>query len=74
MAQYFGFFEAVVENGEQNPKTHRLNFDLRGEGALPTIKLEKPKEWHNETTPFLKFPKCGIDKVISLPIMIKNDG
>ena len=40
MAQYFGVFEAIVENGEQNPRTHKLLFDLRGEGALPTLKLE----------------------------------
>lgn len=30
MAMYSGMFEAVVENGEQNPKTHKLVFDLRG--------------------------------------------
>ena len=64
----------MVENGDQNPKTHKLCFDLRGEGALPTIKLEKPKEWYNDTTPFLKFPKVRIDKSIILPIVVKNDG
>jgi hydrocephalus-inducing protein len=45
MAQYAGIFEAVVDNGEQNAKTHKLLFDLRGEGALPTIKTEKPKDY-----------------------------
>ena len=34
--------------GELSPRTHRLIFDLRGEGAIPTIKLEKPKEWFND--------------------------
>lgn len=63
MAQYSGIFEAIVENGEQNPKTHKLIFDLRGEGAMPTIKLEKPKEYYNDTLPFLKFPKVRIGKV-----------
>ena len=53
MAQFHGFFEAIVENGEMNPKNHKLCFDLRGKGALPTIKLEKTKEWLNETTPLL---------------------
>jgi hydrocephalus-inducing protein len=40
MASYAGYFEAVVEGGENNPKTHKLTFDLRGEGALPTLKLD----------------------------------
>jgi hydrocephalus-inducing protein len=51
-----------------------LVFDLRGEGALPTIKLEKPKEYVNESTPILKFPKVRIGKEITLPIVLKNDG
>lgn len=50
MAQYAGVFEATVENGEQNPKTANLVFDLRGEGALPTLKIEKPKDWFDERT------------------------
>ena len=65
MAQYSGIFEAIVENGEQNPKTYKLLFDLRGEGAMPTIKLEKPKEWFNDSTPHLKFQKVRIGKVSS---------
>jgi len=73
MAQYSGIFEASVEFGESNPKTHKLIFDLRGEGAMPTIKLEKPKDFI-DSTPVLRFPKTRIDKFITLPIMVKNDG
>lgn len=57
MAHYAGLFEVIVENGENNPKTCKLVFDLRGEAALPTLKLEKPKDWFEEKTPWLKFPK-----------------
>lgn len=39
MASYAGMFSAIVDNGEQDPKTHKLIFDLKGEGALPTIKV-----------------------------------
>lgn len=76
MAQYAGIFEAIVENGEQNPRTHKLVFDMRGEGALPTIKLDKPsaKEWFNESTPLLKFPKVRVGKTAVLPVVLKNDG
>ena len=41
---------------------------------MPTIKLDKPKEWFNESTPLLKFPKTRIDKSCILPIVLKNDG
>jgi len=62
MATYAGVFEAVVENGESNPKTHRLIFDLRGEGVLPTLKLEKPKDYYDEKTPILKFARTLVGK------------
>jgi hydrocephalus-inducing protein len=39
MATYSAIFEATVEKGDKNPKTYQLIFDLRGEGAMPTIKL-----------------------------------
>lgn len=39
MASYAGLFEAIVENGDQEPKSHKLTFDLKGEGALPTLRV-----------------------------------
>ena len=57
MASYAGVFSAIVDNGEQDPKTHKLVFDLKGEGALPKIKVEKPKDYFDERTLILKFPK-----------------
>lgn len=73
MASYTGVFEAIVENGEQNPKTHKLVFDLRGEGALPTLKLEKPKELL-DGMPVLKFPRTRVDKTSINALLLKNDG
>lgn len=74
MATYSGIFEAVVENGEQNPKTHKLLFDLRGEGALPTLKIEKPKELFDERTTLIKFSRTRVEKSSQLPLVLKNDG
>jgi len=74
MAQYAGVFEAVVDFGEQSPKTHRLVFDVRGEGAIPTLKLERPREFLNESTPVLRFPKVRLEKSAVLPVVLKNDG
>jgi len=50
MAQYSGVFEAIVENAEQNIKHGKLIFDVRGEGAMPTLKIDKPKDWVDERT------------------------
>jgi hydrocephalus-inducing protein len=74
MAVYSGVFEAIVVNGEQNPRTSKLVFDLRGEGALPTIKIEKPKDFFDERTPLLKFQKTRVNRLLSAPIILKNDG
>ena len=74
IASYGGLFEAIVENGEQNPKTGKLVFDLRGDCALPSLKVERPKEWVDDRTPLLKFPKTRVDKSLTLPIVLKNDG
>ena len=74
IASYGGVFEAIVEKGEQNPKTGRLLFDLRGDCALPTLKIERPRDWADDRTPLLKFPKTRLDKSCILPIVLKNDG
>lgn len=72
MASYAGVFSAIVDNGEQDPKTHKLVFDLKGEGALPTIKVEKPKDYFDERTLILKFPKTRIGKFHTQAISLKN--
>ena len=74
MASYAGMFSAIVDNGQQEPKTHKLIFDLKGEGALPTIKVEQPKEYADERTLIVKFPKTRIGKSCTQSIILKNDG
>ena len=74
MASYAGIFEAIVENGEQEPKTHKLTFDLKGEGALPTLRVEQPKEYLDERTILLKFPRTRVGKTNNQQISLKNDG
>jgi hydrocephalus-inducing protein len=75
MTTYSGVFEAVVINSDPAfPQFNNLTFDLRGDGAMPTLKLEKPKEWINESTPLLKFSKTRLGKRAVESIVIKNDG
>lgn len=74
MAQYSGVFEAIVENAEQNIKHGKLIFDVRGEGAMPTLKIDKPKDWLDERTLQLKFPRMRLGKEQIENIVVKNDG
>jgi len=62
MMSYGGLFEAVVENGDPNSKTGKMVFELRGEGTLPTLFLETPKEIEADGTPALRFKKTRIGK------------
>lgn len=74
MMTYGGIFEAVVENGDPSLKTGKLMFELRGEGTLPTLQIEKPKELDTDGTPMLKFKKTRIGKDSIMTIVLKNEG
>lgn len=74
MATFAAVFEAIVENGESQPRTHKLVFDLRGEGAIPTLRIDSPKDWIDERTLCLKFGKARVGKKSKLPVILKNEG
>mmetsp|Transcript_39618 Transcript_39618/g.60626 ORF Transcript_39618/g.60626 Transcript_39618/m.60626 type:complete len:390 (-) Transcript_39618:4001-5170(-) len=74
MMTYGGIFEAIVENGDPESKSGKLVFELRGEGTLPTILVEKPEEVDAEGTPVLKFKKTRIGRESLLQIVLKNEG
>ena len=74
MMQYSGVFEAIVDNGDMEDPTGKLCFELRGEGTLPTLQVEKPDQLEADGTPMLKFKKTRIGKDAILPITLKNEG
>ena len=74
MMQYSGVFEAIVESGDMDDPTGKLVFELRGEGTLPTLQVEKPDTFEADGTPILKFRKTRIGKDAILPIVLKNEG
>ena len=74
MQTYGGVFEAIVENGDPNSKSGKMLFELRGEGTLPTLQIEKPKEAEADGTPVLRFRKLRIGKESILSIVLKNEG
>ena len=74
MQTYGGVFEAIVDNGDPASKTGKMVFELRGEGTLPTLQIEKPKETEADGTPVLRFRKTRIGKESILSIVLKNEG
>ena len=49
-------------------------FDLRGEGAIPTLRIDSPRDWIDERTLCLKFGKVRVGKTTKLPVLLKNEG
>jgi len=58
MMWYWGIFVAEVENGDPKNPSGKFQFELRGEGTLPSLLLEKPTELTPEGLPLLGFGKC----------------
>ena len=71
---YGGLFEAIVDNGDPATQTGKMVFELRGEGTLPTLFLESPKDIETDGTPAMRFKKTRIGKHQKLPLMLKNEG
>ena len=73
MIAYGGIFEAVVEGGDPNPKTHKLSFELRGEGTLPTVS-QQGAVLSEDGKSLLRFPKTKLTKTSKIPITLSNGG
>jgi hydrocephalus-inducing protein len=74
MMTYGGIFEAVVETGDPESKSGKLVCELRGEGTLPTLLVERPEEVDSEGTPVLRFRKTRIGREATMQIVLKNEG
>jgi hydrocephalus-inducing protein len=74
MMQYSAIFEGVVEHGSEETKQNKLTFELRGEGTLPTLQIQKPTETEADGTCALRFKKVRVGKEVILPIILKNEG
>lgn len=70
---YAGIFEAIVDNVADN-KNKTLSFEIRGEGTLPRVSVEKPIVRTKTGIQVLKFAKALLGKTQKLPIVIKNEG
>ncbi|KAJ1558923.1 hypothetical protein HK096_003058, partial [Nowakowskiella sp. JEL0078] len=70
---YAGTFETIVENVAES-KNKILSFELRGEGSLPRIVIEKPSLKTKSGISLLKFKKLFIGASQTLPIVVRNEG
>ncbi len=71
---YGGVFEAIVENGDPKSKGGKLRFELRGEGVLPTVIMEKPTTLTEDGKTMLKFKKTRLGNSSKDSIVLKNEG
>ena len=74
MMTYGGIFEAVVENGDPKSKSGKLKFELRGEGVMPSLLLEKPKAINEKGIAVLEFKKTRLGKCSQETLVLKNEG
>lgn len=70
---YAGIFEAIVENVAES-RTKTLSFELRGEGTLPRVAVEKPSLKNKVGISNLKFKRLLIGSSQTLPIIVRNEG
>ena len=73
MIAYGGIFEAVVEGGDPSPKTHKLSFELRGEGTLPTVS-QQGAVLSDDGKSLVRFPRTKLTKNSRIPINLNNGG
>ncbi|KAI9203105.1 uncharacterized protein BJ171DRAFT_600257 [Polychytrium aggregatum] len=70
---YAGIFEAVVENVSES-KSKILSFEIRGEGSLPRVVIEKPTTKSKLGAPLLKFRRILVGASQSQSILVRNEG
>lgn len=73
MMSYGGIFEAIVDGGEPNPKTHKLSFELRGEGTLPSLS-QMGAVIGDDGKSHIKFTKTRVGKKSKAELNLMNNG
>ncbi|KAL8270019.1 hypothetical protein Esti_006052 [Eimeria stiedai] len=79
LQQYFSFLRIVVEKAS-NPQTAQTQFELRGEGTLPSITLAFPASTTQKSTrsrthgPIFDFGRVANSRAVTVPVVLKNEG
>eukprot|EP00929_Paragymnodinium_shiwhaense_P007666 TRINITY_DN111574_c0_g1_i1.p1 TRINITY_DN111574_c0_g1~~TRINITY_DN111574_c0_g1_i1.p1 ORF type:complete len:5027 (+),score=1455.52 TRINITY_DN111574_c0_g1_i1:94-15081(+) len=72
LASFAAIFEASVQGGT-DPKTRYLSFELRGDGAAPSISLTGPPVFGDEGGE-LNFGKLSLGRSHEVRMALRNDG
>jgi hydrocephalus-inducing protein len=57
-----------------DPKTKGLTFELRGQGTLPVITVERPAQRDENGNPLMQFGRVFVNKAKTMNIVLRNDG
>ncbi|OQR91449.1 hydrocephalus-inducing protein [Achlya hypogyna] len=72
IAMSHALFTATVDDGA-DPTTNLLQFDMRGEGTMPCVTIEKPTA-REANVLTLAFGRQRVGKGRELPLVLRNDG
>ncbi|KAF0682818.1 Aste57867_25117 [Aphanomyces stellatus] len=73
MRMYHALFSATVEDGA-DPTSSLLQFDVRGEGTMPCITIEKPTQRDTAGILALAFGRLRVGKSKDMTLVLRNDG
>ncbi|CDJ53112.1 hypothetical protein, conserved [Eimeria brunetti] len=77
--QYSSSLRIAVEKSA-NPLTGQAQFELRGEGTLPSITLAFPTSVNQKDAkpkshlPYFDFGRVAVSRKVTIPIVVKNEG
>ncbi|XP_038153742.1 hydrocephalus-inducing protein homolog [Cyprinodon tularosa] len=74
---YSAVFEATVKaiyRPKLIPMNQTLEFQLAGEGTLPTVSILRPSRVNNEGNPEMRFGRASVGQRRTLPLVLLNDG
>nr|XP_020443912.1 hydrocephalus-inducing protein-like isoform X2 [Monopterus albus] len=77
MQLYSAAFEATIEGSSRMTPTLKskvLEFDLMGEGNLPSVFVVRPALRNSRGNPLLQFRRALVGRRRSLPLVLLNDG
>lgn len=73
LASFSAEFKATVVGG-MDPLTNSLSFELRGDGAVPSVSLQGPPIWESGRGGALHLGKLPLERAHEVRMALRNDG
>jgi hydrocephalus-inducing protein len=74
MRSYRCNFKAVVSDGNSNPQTSTITFDLTGKGTMPCVTVEAPLARSSKGEVLIDFGRVHVGRSMQKSITVANDG